>query len=303
MSTAVAWLSIPRNAKSCVRKGLRALRYGSNVVDSVFGGPGYARRLHRYADRGFAAAVPYFSPDRASPNLWRSRYIYFERSGLLLRLGRYAAVSDAPEEWIQATACRRATAMENLAKLVVLDAGVPTVSYRDNGRVRRGARVCVPVPTGETGEYIVTTGRVKSDAVAAVPLPEESDLYVSLAGLVPGIVEKACRVDEEREDPPTPEGWRAGGVIRRAAGRGLTAMEAEESAAAHGHEQVVCVYDLVTCDAAFDSLRYVLDARQPPLDAASAERFEQRHAFPASLAWRLQKSRVGVREFTRDVYI
>ena len=47
-------------------------------------------------------------------------------------------------------------------------------------------------------------------------------LYVSVAGLVPGIVEKACRVDEEREDPPTHEGWLAGGVVRRVAGRGLT---------------------------------------------------------------------------------
>ena len=286
----------------CTQRGLRALRYGANVVDSSFGGPNYARRLQKYADRGFAAAVPYFSPDRASPELWRSSYVYFERSGLLLRLGRHAAVSDSPREWIQATACRRATVVENLARLVVLDAGAPTVSYRDDDRIRRGALVCVPLPTGEAGEYIVATGRVAAGAAETVA-PEESDFYASLADVVPGIVQKACQVEEEREDPPTPEGWRAGGVVRRAAGGGLAAMEAEESTAVPGHEQIVCVYDLIACGAAFDSLRYVLDARQPPLNAASVERFERRYSFPAALAWRFQKARVSVREFTRDVYI
>ena len=29
----------------CTERGLRALRYGANVVDSGFGGPGYARRV------------------------------------------------------------------------------------------------------------------------------------------------------------------------------------------------------------------------------------------------------------------
>ena len=286
----------------CTQRGLRALRYSTNVVDSGFGGPGYARRLQKYAERGFAAAVPYFSPDRASPELWRSSHMYFERSGLLLRLGRHASVSDAPEKWIQAIACRRATVVENLARLVVLDAGAPTVNYRDNDRIRPGEFVCVPMPTGETGEYIVATGRVLAAAVEPAATPEESDLYVSLAGLIPGILEKACQVDEQREDPPTPEGWRAGGVVRRAAGKGVAAVKGEE-AVAHGHEEIVCVYDLVTRGAAFDSLRYVLDARQPPLNAMSVERFERRYAFPAALAWRRQKTRVGVREFTRDVYI
>ena len=289
----------------CTRRALRALKHGANVVDSVFGGPGYARRLQKYADRGFAAAVPYFSPDRVSPELWRSSYVYFERSGLLLRLGRQVPVSDAPHGGgIQATACRRATLVKNLARLVVLDAGAPTVSYCDNDCLARGALVCVPLHTGETDEYIVTTGRGTVIADETVITPEGNDLYFSVAGLVKGIMEKACRVDAERGDPPTPEGWRTGGVMRRTTGGGLTTTaKADEAAAAFGRKQIVCVYDLVTCGAAFDSLRYVIDARQPPLNTATPERFERRYTFPAMLTWRPQTSRVGVREFTGGVYV
>ena len=80
-------------------------------------------------------------------------------------------------------------------------------------------------------------------------------------------------------------------------------QDVEESAAMLGHEQIVCVYDLVTFGAGFDALRYVVDARQPPLNATTQELFERRYAFPAALAWRLQKPRAGVREFTKGVYM
>ena len=276
----------------------------ADVIDTALGGPSYARRLQKYADRGFAAAVPYLSPDRVSPELWRSSYAYFEHSGLLLRLGRHAAVSENPNSGIQATACRHATAVSNLAKLVVLDAGAPTVSYQDRDLIRRGAHVCAPLPTGEPGEYIVVTGHVTANAVETASSPEENDLYVSVAGLVPGIIEKACRVDEEREDPPTPEGWRAGGVVRRAARGGLTAAtEPEDAEVTPGHEQIVCVYDVLTRGATFDSLRYVLDARQNPMNATTPELFQRRHAFPAVPIWRLQKPNTALREFMRGVYI
>ena len=297
---------VPSDRKTlCTCRGLRALRYGVNVVDSAFGGPSYARRLQKYADRGFAAAVPYFLPERAAPELLRSNYAHFQHSGLLLRLGRHAAVSDIPSGTsIQIVSCQHATAVENLERLVVLDAGAPNVSYHDNDRIRCGAFVCVPLRTGEPGAYIVAAGRATASTTETPATREESDLYVSLGGIVPGIVEKACRVEEEREDPPSPEGWRAGGVVRRAASGGLVvAVEMEEMAAVLGHEQIVCVYDLVSCGATFDSLRYVLDARHPPRDAATTGLFERRHGFPAALTWRLQTARSGVREFTKGVYV
>jgi hypothetical protein len=297
---------IPSDRKTlCTRRGLRALRHGANIVDSAFGGPSYARRLQKYAGRGFAAAVPHFQPERTAPELLRSNYAYFEHSGMLLRLGRQAALSDAPEgTGIQMVVCQHATAVENLQRLVVLDAGAPIVSYHDNDRIRRGASVCIPLRTGEPGKYIVAFGCVPASATEIATTNEDSDLYVSLGGLVPGIVEKVCRVAEEREDPPSPEGWRAGGVVRRSVGGGLrVAGDTDEPSAMAGHEQIVCVYDLVTCGATFESLRYVLDARQPPNDALTAGLFERRHGFPAALKWRQQTDRTRVPEFTKGVYL
>ena len=50
---------IPNEGRTvCSRRGLRAMRYGVNVVDSAFGGPSYAKRLQKYAERRWAAAVP-----------------------------------------------------------------------------------------------------------------------------------------------------------------------------------------------------------------------------------------------------
>ena len=288
----------------CTRRGLRAIRFGANIVDSAFGGLSYARRLQKYATRGFAAAVPYFSSERASPELWRWSYTYFEHSGLLLRLGRYAAASAVVRRGILISACRHATAVDNLARLVVLDAGAPTVNYCHNDRIRGDTLVSVPLPTGETGEYIVATGWATAPEAECDLIPEESDLYYSLAGFIPGLLEKACRVDGEHEDSATPDGWHTGGVVRRSAEGGLTAVAgAEESTAAFGHEHIVCVYDLVACGAEWDSLRYVIDARQLPLSTMTPDCFERRHGFPAAVLWRPQKPRARLREFTRGVYV
>ena len=150
------------------------------------------------------------------------------------------------------------------------------------------------------GAYVVATCDACAQEIA--PPEEDSDLYVCLNGLIPGIVEKACRVEEERENPPTPEGWRAGGVVRRASNGGLTVETDVSQQLEVGYEEIVCVYDLVTCGATFESLRYMFEARQPSENAVTPAIFERRHAFPAVLAWRYPKPRVSVRGFTKGVY-
>ena len=52
------WLPIEGKVV-CTARGLRALRYGVNIADNGrFDSPAYCRRLEKYADRGFAVAVP-----------------------------------------------------------------------------------------------------------------------------------------------------------------------------------------------------------------------------------------------------
>ena len=91
--------------------------------------------------------------------------------------------------------------------------------------------------------------------------------------------------------------------MRRTANGGLAvATDALEPVAEVGHGEIVCVYDLVTCGATFESFRYVLDARQPSANAVAPELFERRHVFPAVMAWPYPEPRVSVRDFTKNVY-
>ena len=179
----------------CTQRGLRAIKYSANVVDSAFGGAAYATRLQRYADRGFCAAVPYYSPDRVSVNLLRGRYIHFKRSGLLLHLGRFAPKAEFQQAnlRLQQARYRRATAVSNLARLIILDAGRPIVQDINHDRPRPGELACLPFWTGETGQYIVVTGIATAEnqetagvhcaenAETANVLCEGEDFYVSLS--------------------------------------------------------------------------------------------------------------------------
>ena len=54
-------------------RGLRALRYGANIADSDFYGPGYHRRLIKYDCRDFDLAVPGFECKRLSRNITGGR--------------------------------------------------------------------------------------------------------------------------------------------------------------------------------------------------------------------------------------
>ena len=66
---------------------------------------------------------------------------------------------------------------------------------------------------------------------------------------------------------------------------------------------VVVAYDMVTRDAALDSLRYVFDARQPPFSDLEADAFEEQFAFPPTVCWvRGGWARKSVRGFTAGVY-
>lgn len=286
----------------CLPRFLRAVRFSANLVDTGVSGDSYARRLEKYAKRGFAIMVPGYAPERVSHNVLRGSYAHFPRSGLLLRVGPRLLASAAPvAAGIRADSLRAGTAVRNLERLVVLDSGV--ACQHDNDRARVNSCVVVPIRADDPGEYMILSGRTGVDANVVERLGAEEDdegLYVSPASLVPGIVEKACRVDEEKEDPPTPEGWRAGGTVRRTTGNVLAIAAEPIEAASEG--DIMCVYDLVTRGAAFSSLRYVTDARQPPLDGLDASAFERRFAFPATACWRAHEKRTCVREFTRGVY-
>ena len=295
----------PKNGKVwCTERGLRALRHASNIVDSAFASRSYATRIEKYAKRGFAAAVPYMNQEGISPHVLRARYCYFEHSDMLLRLGRFITTANAPRNSLQSIAsCRRATIVEHLQRLVIMDAGTPIVQRVHHDKIPSGEIENWPLWTGETGEYVVVNGiasKAKTDSVSVIS--DGNDFYVSLAMLLPGIVEKAYAVDEDRRVPPSPEQWKSGGLVRRKKGK-LTSVTESEDAPDALDEQIICAYDLVSCGAAYHDLRYIHDARQGSMKQVTSAEFEQRYGLPATLVFFEQQPRGTVGGFTRDVFV
>ena len=270
----------------CTHRGLRAVRYGANLVDSAYGGKSYTTRLEKYASRGFAIATPGYSPDLVRADLLGDRYAYFTHSGLLLRMGRCiwdrvsaTCVPNIMESLkIMPETMRTGVAVRNLAKLIVLDGG--NVVRHDNDIMRANARVCVPYRTDAStsrGEYVVVEGRALEDKITVGD--KENDLYVSMIGeLVEMILGKIRGAAVE-------DAWRTGGSVR----------------AKNTCQGIFCVYDLVKCNSSFDDLRFVLDARYDA-GGVSTETFERRNHFPALIIFSEIGPRHQIEDFTAGVY-
>ena len=57
-------------------RGLRALRYGVNIVDSCRHSPSYCRSLEKSSGRGFSIGLPGYIPDRVNSNIRNGSYVY-----------------------------------------------------------------------------------------------------------------------------------------------------------------------------------------------------------------------------------
>ena len=270
----------------CIPRGLRAVRYGANLVDSAFGGKSYTTRLEKYASRGFAIAPPGYSPDVVRPDLLGGRHAYFIHSGLLLRMGRSiwdrlsaTRVPNIVESYkIAPERMHAGVAVKNLAKLIVLDRG--NVVRHDNDIMRAHTRVCVPYRTDaliSRGEYVVVEGQALQDKITVGD--EENDLYVSMVGELVAMILGRIRGGMEED------AWRAGGSVR----------------ARNGYQWFMCVYDLVKCGSSFEDLRFVLDARYDA-EGFSVETFERRYNFPALLVFSDIGPRHKIEDFTGGVY-
>ena len=71
----------------CLPRARRALNYKCNVANTQMRSPTYERRLHKYASRGFAVAVPGLNLSRIDKALFEAEYFHDPDSGKLFRLG------------------------------------------------------------------------------------------------------------------------------------------------------------------------------------------------------------------------
>lgn len=270
----------------CTPRGLRSVRYGANLVDTAFASKSYTRRLEKYKSRGFAIAIPGFSPELVRTDIFNERYAFFVNTGLLLRLGRciwnrnsttaLPSIMDSCK--IIPETIHRGVAVQNLEKLLILDRGPGIVKYHHNDFLRAKNNVCVPYRaafSASRNEYVVIEGKMLQNRL--VLGSQEDDLYVNMMGeVVDMILGKICGANAG-------EDLKTGGSVRtKQAGLG-----------------VLCVYDLVKCGSSFHELRWVLDARSQNL---SPEAYERRYGFPALLGFSAIRPRCRVEDFTMNVY-
>jgi len=250
----------------------------------------------------------------------RANYAYFPPSGLLLRLGRYIAPLDAslitgPRKakirW------RHAESIHNLAKLIIIDAAPRTLTYHDTGYTR-SVNTCISTWAGTPRDYFVLTGRIDKNsrtvksATGAQEKEEEedeegeqeedSDTYIAMSNIIPNILDKAFLAERRRRVSLSPDGWKAGGMVRRTAGSNNTIIENDSEVLNTAGGKIICVFDLVACGTAFKNLRYVNDARQMPFNGLGVNTFERRFCFPVAISWEMRRKRVNVEGFTRGVY-
>ena len=127
-TSAVASLGLRhKNTRRCKR----SIEYQANIFDTRHYSKNYCGRLEKYAKRDFAVAVPGLEEASLSQRLLASTYLLIQRHDILLRVDDSGACSPASATVavggsgmkVQYSRAVRATVVNNLARIVVIDRG------------------------------------------------------------------------------------------------------------------------------------------------------------------------------------
>ena len=107
----------------------RAFESGCVVLDSRFNSPTYAERLFKYANRGFAVAVPGLDIHLISSNIAKDNYVFVHDKNILLRIDKIGSYGsnvtnvqfDGRRSRLAYVRCDEASKVVGLRKLVVMD--------------------------------------------------------------------------------------------------------------------------------------------------------------------------------------
>ena len=251
-------------------------------------------RLEKYAERGFAVAVPGLLQERISKALVEAPYVYIDRYDLLLKVGACEKSKDVEVTYqsdpfrskadtikVSARACQKGTSVRDLARLIVLDKGLARMvntpkrwlCEKHDRIVCENANLtgaCVPLGLGIPGHFILLWGCQPADIQGDVEdaAPEEEGYQITSLAQVYGILEKAHRQDALADELPE-MGWWRGGVMQRLSSTMARsdsqeayrlAVEAHTARAASGNP-LLFVWDPCGEVAAFRTLALVLSFR------------------------------------------
>ena len=300
-------------------RGLRALRSGVNfVVDTRFNGGAYASRLAKYAFRDFAVVVPGFDPERVAEKIAASTYVYFRNHDLLVRTKGTPDALDPtreicldvprPEGGAHRIAVRRLTStvladvVRGFERLVVqhvtkqrLDGvDVPYLLFNKRVSYTSSDRTCVPIPTGNPGEFKVLWGRHPSVPVPTTSGDEDDAEYIiandeTINRLLRFLAHRTLMSDEPEDG--------GGGLLAQDC-RSPHAL-VEYSGFIYG--PVFFLYDLVS----EGELRYVIDGARKPLEDLPDDKFKERYRIHRRLVFVYREPREVLERpmFFRGVYV
>lgn len=298
-------------------RGMRALKYAVNVVDTRFGSACYWRRLEKYSERGFAIGVPGLLKERISKSMEGS-YVLVQQYGLLLKV---APVTIGTEKIInyldpitqqsetvtlKAIAEQRGTIIKDLLRLIILDGGLAKhVNIPSRWFCEKHDRIvcdgklsgsCMPISTG-SGEYDLLWGIEPIDMQQHFEDDDIEGYESTQLATICGILDKMFLRDSTNV---TPDGWFTGGVMQKltnkmtqsnTSGVYKAALESNSNRSVLGNP-LHFVYDIVGAETRFEALKYVLDAAQPPL--RNDTNFEKIYGLPRHLRFQMKTTRVGV---------
>jgi len=278
-------------------RGMRALKYGVNVVDSNFASPCYWRRLEKYIERGYSIAVPGYTKEHVSKDLKEASYVYIPKYELLVKTGTLLPGRDNEITYaenphsqkqnllkVKATAQQFGHSVKGLSRLIVLDLGLARyVNAPSNWLCKKHARIvcdtgpysgfCTPICTGDVGTYLLLWG-IEPPCKEAEFTEEEEEEFEGYQACpmasTYNILEKAYQQHPQNVED---EGWFKGGIMEKLAkkiAKSNTSSVFETSLQCNATKAVVgqplhFVYDIVGTETKFNDLKYVLDAAQSPL--------------------------------------
>ena len=303
----------------CSPRGRLALEYRVNLVSSQHHSRAYVHRLEKYSGRRFAIGLPGLDTSLLSPDLLLSSYVWIRKKDLLLKV--LSCDEDAPGlstmtmpsgAKVREVRCRKQRAMRvsGVQRLVVLTLATERIKDVDMPYIGKSASDVVDAHNTDgplllhseerRDDYWLLWGVTAEDSDDDDDSAEEDDdgVYsVTPAAKAVMLFESCLKQQTERRDreqePPCDDDWSRGGFIFRVSKRMKSSPHCAKSLVdARIHTQLArssklsFVYDFVDGTRTFDSLNYVRNASQKPLqDRLSSEEFVQLYGLPKTLCF------------------
>ena len=267
--------------------------------------------------------MPGLLPERVSSEILKASYVLLEKHDLLLKLGHCENAQEKEVTFqsdpftprfdkirIKARFCQHACAVTGLTRLIVLDRGLArSVRSPETWKCERHSKLfcegafltgacCAPISKGTPGEYWICWGVHDTHPPPSNDGEVEGGYEATPLAQIHMMLDK-LHAQDALADTTSEEGWFRGGVMQRiscsmkrdtldATRVALTAHQARAAKGNHLH----FVWDVVSTEAAFDSLRYTLDAARPPLCDRPDDFFTKAYGMPRRLSFTPQQKRV-----------